>query len=143
MNGGFMKQSGFTLAELLVTIAILALLMAIALPSYAEHVRKARRSDAQITLQNLANAQETYFFQHNEYATKFSSLRGVADSVLTIPSEESFYEITMIAEKFSWSLSARATGAQADDHQCASFTLTHLGIHTAEDAAGKVAGSCW
>lgn len=143
MTNGLNKDQGFTLTELMLTIAILSILMAIALPSYAEHLRKSRRADAKISLQSLAAAQETYFFQHNRYATKFSALRTVADSVLMLPSEEGFYAITMTADDFSWSLSAGAAGQQIEDRQCVSFTLTHLGIHTAVDSAGQASENCW
>ena len=41
------KQRGFTLIELLIVVAIIAIFAAIALPSYQNHMRKARRTAAQ------------------------------------------------------------------------------------------------
>src|SRR5690606_3755376 len=80
-------HSGFTIMELMTGVVIIGILTSVALPSYQEQLRKSRRSDARITLENLAAAQEIYYFQHHNYAEKFSDIRMVADSLLALPSE--------------------------------------------------------
>ena len=135
-------KQGFTVTELMIAIAILGILVIVALPAYQEHLRKSRRSDARITLENLAVAQELYYFHHHRYAEKFSDIRVVEDSVLSLPSEQGLYAITLAGDDFSWSLSATPTGPQAEDLQCAVFSLTYLGDHTALDSAG-ISSSCW
>ena len=142
-NCSLNRDQGFTLIELMITIAIVAILLGIAIPSYQDHLRKAKRTDARITLHNLVVAQETHFFRTNTYATKFSELRAVADSVMTIPSEHGFYAITMAGDVFSWSITATAVAQQAEDLQCASFSISHLGIITAFDANGVLRAGCW
>jgi type IV pilus assembly protein PilE len=137
------KRHGFTLAELMISIAIVGILLGIAAPSFQDYLRRSRRADARITLHNLAVAQETYFFRNNKYATKFSELRAVEDALSTLPSDDGFYAITMAGDDFSWSLSASPLAVQAEDEQCASFTLTHLGINTALDANGLANARCW
>ncbi|MES2626418.1 MAG: type IV pilin protein [Pseudomonadota bacterium] len=129
--------------ELMITFTILGILVGIAIPSWQGHLRKARRADAKISLQYTATAQETYFFQHNRYATKFSELSGVAESVVAMPSKEGFYAITMEADDFSWTMAATAVDQQTYDKQCASFLQNHLGDHSAVDADGLAISGCW
>jgi len=57
----------FTLVELLVTLAILAVLAAIALPSYADHVRRARIVEATTRLADHRVQQEQYFLDNRRY----------------------------------------------------------------------------
>jgi type IV pilus assembly protein PilE len=52
------RHGGFTLIELMITVAIVAILAAVAYPSFMEQVRKSRRSDAITALNAVAQAQE-------------------------------------------------------------------------------------
>lgn len=60
--------NGFTLIELMITLAIIGILMAIAVPSYQDYIRKASRSAAQSELLELAAAQEKIFLNSSAYA---------------------------------------------------------------------------
>jgi type IV pilus assembly protein PilE len=140
---GLNRNHGFTLAELMITIAIVAILLGLAFPSYQDYLRRSRRADAKITLHKLAVAQETYFFRNNKYAADFSELMAVDAALPTLPSDEGFYAITMLSSDFSWSMSARALALQAEDEQCAAFIITHLGINSALDADGLASTKCW
>ena len=62
-----MKNSGFTLIELMVVVAIIAIIAAVALPSYQEHVAKTRRSEAGSALLEGAQALERYFSANGRY----------------------------------------------------------------------------
>ncbi|RZA07773.1 MAG: prepilin-type N-terminal cleavage/methylation domain-containing protein, partial [Moraxellaceae bacterium] len=61
------KDSGFTLIEVMVTVAIVAILAAIAIPNYSQYVQKTRRTDAQEKLLDMAAQQERWFFTKNQY----------------------------------------------------------------------------
>jgi len=63
------KFKGFTLVELMIVIAIVAILVALALPSYTRYVRKANRGEAQQILLNWANNQEIWRANDSNYAT--------------------------------------------------------------------------
>ena len=137
------RNRGFTFIELMITIAIVGILITVAVPSYQEYLRKSKRADAKITLEALAAAQEIYFFRNNKYATKFSGIRMVEESVATLPSEQGFYAVTLAGDDFSWSMTAEALDVQAEDKQCVAFTLTHLGMHSAFDVDGLASTECW
>lgn len=62
-------QQGFTLVELIVVVLIIGVLSSIAIPSYQEYVRKARRSDAQAALMGLSQAMEIHFSQNSTYTS--------------------------------------------------------------------------
>lgn len=66
------RGHGFTLAELLVVLAIIAILTAIAYPSLTAHLIRARRTEAQVALLEAMQKQERYFSTHNTYLA-FSS----------------------------------------------------------------------
>lgn len=62
------KQNGFTLIELMITVAIVAILAAIAYPSYASYVRKGKRATAQAALMDLASKEQTYLLDRRVYS---------------------------------------------------------------------------
>lgn len=66
--GSNRKSGGFSLIELMIVIGIVALLVALALPSYREFIRKSNRGEAQQLLMNWANLQEIWRSNHTTYA---------------------------------------------------------------------------
>lgn len=62
------NRKGFSLVELMIVIAIVAILVALALPSYTRYVRKANRGEAQQLLLNWANNQEIWRANDTNYA---------------------------------------------------------------------------
>jgi type IV pilus assembly protein PilE len=67
MNRG--KKAGFTLIEILIVMAIVAILATIALPSYQGAVRQSRRSEAIMTLLEIQLKEERYRANHSEYGS--------------------------------------------------------------------------
>lgn len=68
MKRKMLKEEGFTLIELMVVVAIVAILAGIAIPSYQAQVRKTYRKDAMASLQGLAQAMERFYGQNNTYS---------------------------------------------------------------------------
>lgn len=64
------RQSGFTLIELMITVAIVAVLAAIAYPSYTSHIQKGARRAAQAQMLDIANREQQYLLANRVYATK-------------------------------------------------------------------------
>ena len=82
----FQKQHGFTLIELMVTVAILAVVASIAIPAYNGYITTARMSEANNALAELKLAEEEYYLENNTY---FSGASTSALSAYWTPSEPS------------------------------------------------------
>ncbi len=68
------KFRGFTLIELMVAVAILSILMAIAVPSYQEYVRRANKSAAQQFMLDVANREAQYLLDARSYSNSLATL---------------------------------------------------------------------
>ncbi len=63
------RSRGFTLIELMIAVAIIAILAAIAIPSYAEYVRRGRITEAVSALSGMRVKMEQYFQDNRTYPT--------------------------------------------------------------------------
>lgn len=98
------RQRGFTLIELMITVAIVAILASIALPSYQEYVKRGHRAAAQSEMMDIANRQQQFFLANRGYAASLGALS------YTVPAD----------------VAARYDGATAADNNATppSFTIT-------------------
>lgn len=85
---GAMRSQGFTLIEVMITVAIIGIISAIALPSYNNYIFKSRRAAAQAFLQQIVLKEEEYFSSNRAYTTTVSGSTGLG---LSAPSEASGY----------------------------------------------------
>lgn len=83
------RTHGITLIEILIVLAIVAVMTTIALPNYQDYIRRSRQSDAMIALQHVANAQEQYYFDNNRYSVNFASI-GIQGA-----SPDGYYALTL------------------------------------------------
>ncbi len=70
------SNGGFTLVELMITVAILSILAAVAIPAYSNYINRAKQSDAIIGLKAAQMAQEQFFSENNDYAGTIGILPG-------------------------------------------------------------------
>ena len=68
------KQLGVTLSELMVTVVIVGILAAVAIPSYANYMKKGRRAAAQAHLMEIAQRQQEYLLDARTYASTLATL---------------------------------------------------------------------
>lgn len=130
---------GFTLVELMITVAIIGILSAIAYPSYTEYVKRTHRAEAQEILLENAQILERNFTAVNRYDDTKSDGSG-GEPVLIDQSPKagtSRYAITASTlDQFSYELSATPEGSMTSD-ACGVMTLTNTGEKTADKS------DCW
>ena len=106
---------GFTLIELMITVAIIAIIAAIAVPSYNGYVERARRADGKKALLNVMLLQEKYRTNHVTYGTVGPDY-----------SHDGHYDITITTGSGGYTATADPTGVQASDN-CGTFTINQDG----------------
>ena len=79
------RSSGFTLIELMITLAIIAILTAVALPSYQSHMVRAVRSAGQQYLLDLAQREEQYFLDVRWYAAGIAATSTAGMITMKVP----------------------------------------------------------
>ena len=133
-------QSGFTLIELMIVVAIIGILAAIAYPAYSQYVVRANRSAAQSFILGVANKQEQYMLDARAYANDLGTLG------MTTPGEVSAKYAITIANVGNapptYSIVATPTGTQAtQDTKCGTLTINQAG-QKGISGTGTVA-DCW
>lgn len=130
------NSKGFTLIELMITVAILGILGAIAAPMYAGYVQKTSRSDATAALLKMSYEQEQRAMRLNAPYTADESLIGGANT------SNGYYTLevsTLTATGYTLTATAVITGPQAGDNDgtlnCTAISITSAGVKTPPD--------CW
>jgi len=126
------KNKGFTLIELMIVLAIIAILAAIAYPSYQEHVLKTRRALAQGCVLELAQYMERY------YTTNMTFVGAVLPNTSCTSDLAGKYNFTSggIAAT-TYILTATPVSPQ-DQDLCKTMKINELGVKTTTGLAG-----CW
>jgi type IV pilus assembly protein PilE len=135
------KKNGFSLIELVVTIGIVGILAAIAIPAYSAYVKSANRTDATRTMSVDAQALERC------YSQTFSYGGCAGGAVGTAPSSQGFYNVTIAvtAAPAGYTITAvPALPPQTSDTKCAQFTLNNAGTQGALDSSSNnTTQTCW
>lgn len=147
------RARGFSLIELLVTLAVLAIVTSVAVGSYRQYVQRAARVDATSALLRVAAAQEKFYAQNGQYA---------GNDILATPppfglgiagTERGYYELSIdaaaggLAIGYTATATADAGSGQADDDDCQAFTINERGLRTASNDEGatsaEITNRCW
>ncbi|WP_354685730.1 type IV pilin protein [Cupriavidus necator] len=128
---------GFTLIEVMITVVIIAILAAIAIPNYSRHVVRSNRAAIESFMLEVSSAQERYLVDNRAYAANLGALG------MTVPAGlATRYDVTVTpnaAPPPGYSIVATPRGSQVADTDCGTLTLTSAGAKTASGAST----TCW
>ena len=133
---------GFTLIEVMIAVAIVAILASVAFPSYQSYMRKGHRGAAQAFMMDVAQRQQSYLINSRSYATSLVALNFPANTLSNFPSDHPvranvapYYTIASLnlgvsassPPSFSLVLTPISTSMQASD---GSLCITNSGGRT-------------
>jgi type IV pilus assembly protein PilE len=135
------NSSGITLIEIMITLAIIAILSTIGYPLYSDYVIKSRRTDAKATLMKIMQAQQRSYTANSTYTTDLSTIG--YETATEVLSEGSYYKITAKTCGTASITSCVTLTAvpQFDDAECKNMIIDSTG---AKSVTGTLAtDKCW
>jgi type IV pilus assembly protein PilE len=129
--GAMRKATGFSLLELMIVLAVIAITLAWAIPSYQDSVRKARRGEA------MSNLREFEVCAARAITVDFNN----PDLTPCEPDEDDYYSYTVDPVSRDYTITAEPKGDQEND-KCGTLSLTSQGDAEAIKGSEPVPG-CW
>ena len=141
-TGSIRRSAGFTLIELMIAVAVVAILASIAYPSYQRYVTESRRTDAKAVLMQVAGQLERCYTVNNDYSACNAFPRDSENGFYKVnePTNETEHATEAFITPYSYRIVAEAQEPQATrDSDCGNFTLTHRG----ERGVTGDGNDCW
>lgn len=138
-----LRNEGFSLIELVITVAIVAILAAIAYPSYDESVRRSRRADAQSQVMMAAQFMERYYTTNTTYvgATLPTSLTTSPEN-RTATTKQYDIQLSNLAANTYTVTAVRSSGRPMATDKCGDFGVLHTGAKTLANNTAST-DECW
>jgi type IV pilus assembly protein PilE len=141
---------GFTLIEVMVTVAIVAILASVAFPSYTSYIARARRAEARVQLLQAAQYMQRFYAANDSYTTTRSNIAvatAMPANLKQSPSDATspLYSLTVDASVTAYTLTmAPVSGGRMSTDECGGFIITVTGaksISSSTDTALR--DKCW
>jgi type IV pilus assembly protein PilE len=146
-------ESGFTLVELMIAVVVVAILAAVAFPTFMDSIRKNRRSDAYSAINAIQQAQERFRANNTTYATSITNAPAAVPPGLALSADSSngYYAMTLEgvgANSYTVVATAKAGTTQVKDGDCARLRVVANGGNLTYEAAAiagafSANGRCW
>ena len=119
------RNVGFTLIEVMIVVVIIGILASIAYPAYTRYVERTQVSDGKVALMAAAQHLERCYTNTLDYS----------NCSISTSSPEGFYELQLVSDTSSFTLSASGVAGRVKSGACSELTLDHRGARTPAD--------CW
>lgn len=129
------NHSGFTLIELMITVAIVAILAALALPSYQSSMAKSDRAVGISDIQQISLSQERFYSANRQYTDDFQELNMAAATSATFTDGSGYYDFTIATQNTASNFTIIAVPNKSRDTW--SLQLTDKGIKTKKTGTGS------
>lgn len=146
-------NQGVTLIEMMIVVAIVAILAAVAVPNYSRYVERGRRAEARELLMRVASAEERYYTNFNRYT---NDIAGAAPAGLGMPNlRTEYYTVAVVLGATNQQYTINATAPtffpaghpnagkpnpQSKD-KCGVLSITNAGVKSQSGTATN--GKCW
>lgn len=128
------KSKGFTLIELMITVALIAILAAVAFPSYKEYIRKGRRVDGKAALLDAAQTMERWYTENMTF---------VGATVTPATSLGGDYTLSLVSSSATaYQLQATPSSTRQTGDSCGSYLLDNTGVKGVTGGS-MAAADCW
>lgn len=134
----FKQSSGFTLMELMITVAIIGIIASIALPAYSNYIIRGKRSDAKAALLNAQLEQEKYRANNTTYGT-------LTEIGVSSTSPNGYYTIAVSGtpDATTYTVTAAPLSPFADA-SCGTLGITHTASADTKTVSGTDSvANCW
>lgn len=131
--------------EVMITVAIIGILSAIAVPSYNSYVTNSRRNEAKNSLLELGQFMERHYTANSSYGSVSAGITTSLDEsdlpFDSVPKDggTAYYNVTVTSSSATYTLTLTPTGVMTGD-VCGDYTLDQTGTHTTASAANT---TCW
>lgn len=143
------RLRGFSLMELMITVAIVGIIAAVALPSYSAYIARGKRADARGQLLQAAQWMQRFYAANDKYNVD----RAGSTSQTLMPAQlkkspadaaegKETYTLTVEASTSAYTLTMAPVGADMVNDACGKYTLTSTGVRGVKDAT-KTRDDCW
>lgn len=134
-------QRGFTLVEIMITVAIVGILAAIAYPSYRTQVLRSTRTEAKVPLEQRALALEKCFTRYMAYDSANCAAAQAASNLVTSDGHYQLGIANLTGTTFT--VTATPLGTQVADRECAVFSIDQTGRRAVTGTLAANPARCW
>jgi prepilin-type N-terminal cleavage/methylation domain-containing protein len=127
------KQSGFTLIELMIVVAIIGILAAVAIPAFMDYMKKSKKTEASLQLNKIAKNNKTYYITNSHFVTDAGpTLPGAGGAACTGPNGK--FATVDWSSQLGW----KDLDFQIDEPNLFSYTYTGAATTASATAVGDL-----